>query len=113
MRSGLHKKLAVLAVTVFSLLGLAVGPAAAAERDFAPPGCFAERYGILFGQGVSVSCLPGEGYGYRVIAHCSDGNVFWFAAGDFVPYGFGPATAECSGALLVPARVYTYHVDEI
>jgi hypothetical protein len=109
----MRKKLAVLAVAVFSLLVLSVVPAAAADRDFAPPGCFGERYGILFGQGVSVSCFPGEGYGYRVIAHCASGGAFWFVVGDFVPYGFGPAVAECSGALLVPARVTGYQVDEI
>jgi hypothetical protein len=109
----MRRKLAVLAVAVFSLLGLSVVPAAAAGGDFAPPGCFGERYGILFGQGVSVSCFPGEGYGYRVIAHCANGNAFWFVVGDFVPYGFGPAVSECSGGLLVPARVVTYQVDEI
>jgi hypothetical protein len=109
----MRRKLAVLAVAVFSLFGLSVVPAAAAGGDFAPPGCFGERYGTLFGQGVSVSCFPGEGYGYRVLAHCSNGNAFWFVTGDFVPYGFGPAVAECTGALLVPARVVAYQVDEI
>jgi len=43
----------------------------------------------------------------------SNDTAFWFAAGDFVPYGFGPAVAECAGALLVPARVVAYQVDEI
>jgi hypothetical protein len=109
----MRRKLAVLAIAAFSLFGLSVGPAAAADRDFAPPGCFGERYGVLFGQGIAVSCYPGEGYGYRVIAHCSNGSAFWFSIGDFVPYGFGPAVAECSGALLVPAQVVAYHVDDI
>ncbi|MEQ0564046.1 hypothetical protein ABJI51_33615 [Amycolatopsis sp. NEAU-NG30] len=107
------RKWAVFAIAVFSLFGLSVVPAAAAGGDFAPPGCFGERYGILFGQGISVSCFPGEGYGYRVIAHCSTGSAFWYVVGDPVPYGFGPAVAECSGALLVPARVVAYRVDEI
>jgi hypothetical protein len=107
----MRRKLAALAVVVFSLFGLTVGTAAGS--DFAPPRCFGERYGILFGQGVSVSCFPGEGYGYRVIARCTTGSAFWFVVGDFVPYGFGPAFAECSGALLVPAGVAGYQVDEI
>lgn len=109
----MRRKLAVFGIAVLSLFGLSVVPAAAAGDDFTPPGCFGERYGILFGQGVSVSCLPGKGYGYRVIAYCSNGSAFWFSAGQFVPYGFGPAVAECSGALLVPAQVVAYHVDEI
>jgi len=109
----MRRKCAVFAIAVFSLFGLSVVPAAAATGDFAPPGCFGERYGTLFGQGVSVSCFPGEGYGYRVLAHCSNGSAFWLVAGLPVPYGFGPAFAECSGALLVPAHVIAYRVDEI
>lgn len=109
----MRRKLAVLAVSVFSLLGLSALPAAAAGGDPAPPRCAAERYGILFGEGVAVSCLPGAGTGYRVLAHCWDGHALWLTAGNFVPYGYGPATAECAGALLVPARVYTFHVEEI
>ncbi|MEV6899933.1 hypothetical protein [Amycolatopsis sp. NPDC051372] len=109
----MRRKLLVLAAVLFSLLGLSAVPAAASGDQFAPASCFGERYSIFFGQGISVSCLPGEGHGYRVIAHCASGNAFWLAAGDFVPYGFGPATAECNGALLVPASVVAYQVDEI
>jgi len=43
----------------------------------------------------------------------SNDTAFWFVASDFGPYGFGPAVAECAGALLVPARVVAYQVDEI
>lgn len=109
----MRRKIAVLAIAVFSLFGLSVGSAAAAGGDFAPPGCFGERYGVLFGQGVSVSCFPGTGYGYRVIAQCASGSAYWFVAGMPVPYGFGPAVAECSGGLLVPASVVAYRVVEI
>ncbi|EOD62087.1 hypothetical protein [Amycolatopsis vancoresmycina] len=109
----MRRKWIVFSIAVLSLFGLSAGPAAASGRDFAPPGCFGERYGILFGQGVSVSCFPGTGYGYRVLAHCTSGSAFWFVAGLPVPYGFGPAVAECSGDLLVPARLVAYQVDEI
>ncbi|MEV5719171.1 hypothetical protein AB0L41_35235 [Amycolatopsis mediterranei] len=109
----MRRKCAVFAIAVFSLFGLSVVPAAAATGAVAPPGCLGERYGTLFGQGVSVSCFPGEGYGYRVIAYCANGSAFWLAAGLPVPYGFGPAVAECSGALFVPAQVVAYRVDEI
>ncbi|MEU4251720.1 hypothetical protein AB0F15_30320 [Amycolatopsis sp. NPDC026612] len=109
----MRRKWAVFAIAVLSLFGLSAGPAVAAGGDFAPPGCFGERYGILFGQGVSISCFPGEGYGYRVIAHCANGSAFWLVVGLPVPYGFGPAIAECSGALFVPAQVVGYHIDEI
>ncbi|WP_410642834.1 hypothetical protein [Amycolatopsis sp. lyj-346] len=109
----MRRKCSVFAIAVFSLLGLSAVPAAAGTGDFAPPGCFAERYGILFGQGVSVSCFPGESYGYRVIAHCANGSAFWLVAGLPVPYGFGPAVAECAGVLFVPAQVVAYRVHEI
>jgi hypothetical protein len=109
----MRRKCAVFAIAVLSLFGLSVVPAAAATGASAPPGCFGERYGTLFGQGVSVSCFPGGGYGYRVIASCANGSAFWLAAGLPVPYGFGPAVAECSGALFAPARVVAYQVAEI
>ena len=54
----MRRKLAVLGVAVFSLFGLSVVPAAAAGGDFAPPGCFAERYGTLFGAGRVGQLLP-------------------------------------------------------
>ena len=107
------RKMAVMAVAVFSVLGLAAVPASAAGGDFPPPGCFGDRYSVPFGQGVSVTCYPGAGYGYRVIARCANGSSFWFSAGDFVPYGLGPAYAECVGGLLFPAWVAGYRVDEI
>ncbi|MET8847438.1 hypothetical protein [Amycolatopsis sp. NPDC004625] len=109
----MRRKWAVLSIAVLSLVGLSAAPAAASGGDFAPPGCFGERYGILFGQGVSVSCFPGAGYGYRVIAHCTTGSAFWFVVGRPVPYGFGPAVAECEGSLLAPVELVAYQVDEI
>jgi hypothetical protein len=105
------RKTAGLTITVLSLFFLAVAPASASEPAQPPPGCFGNFYGIFLGQAVAVNCgYPGEGYGYRAIAHCTSGGTFWFSAGTFVPFGFGPSVAECEGGLLSPAAVGGYHV---
>jgi hypothetical protein len=107
------RKIAGFTISALALLCLAAAPASAsaAGPDQPPAGCFGNYYGIFLGQAVAVNCgYPGEGYGYRAIAHCTSGGTFWFSAGTFVPYGFGPSVAECEGGLLSPAAVGGYHV---
>jgi hypothetical protein len=108
----MKRKIAGLAASIIALTCLAAAPASAAGASQGGEGCFSERYGILFGEGVAVNCGFGEGDGYRVVAHCTSGSTFWFSLGSYVPYGFGPSVAECEGGLLTPAVVGGYHVIE-
>ncbi|MEC3977676.1 hypothetical protein [Amycolatopsis sp. H20-H5] len=108
----MRRKTAGLTVAILSLLCLAAAPASASGGDQYPPGCFSQLYSIYFGQAIAVNCgdYPTEGYGYRVVAHCTSGSTFWFSYGTFVPFGFGPSVAECEGGLLTTAAVGGYHV---
>src|SRR5215217_7975462 len=101
----MRRKTAGLTLAILSLFCLAAAPASAENKEQAPPGCFGQLYSVFFGQGVAVNCAssPPEGYGYRVVAHCTSGSTFWFSAGTFVPYGFGPSAAECEFGLLTSA----------
>ncbi|MFI5563408.1 hypothetical protein ACIA2T_29350 [Amycolatopsis japonica] len=112
----MKKKIAALVMAAFSAAGfLAASPAAAAtEGQFPPYGCDSSRYGILFGEGISMTCfsLRRHSETYRVVAHCASGSSFWYTVGHWVPIGFGPSTAECHGALLSSAYVAGYHVDD-
>ncbi|HKN56113.1 MAG TPA: hypothetical protein VJX66_26695 [Amycolatopsis sp.] len=107
----MHRKTAGLLVAVLSLLGLSILPAAA-DAQTGPPGCGVLRYHALFGQRIAATCPPGKGFGYHVIAHCSDGHAVWQDSGPVVVYGFGPSVAECSGTLLHPAWVTGYDIFE-
>ncbi|QWF83256.1 hypothetical protein [Amycolatopsis sp. CA-230715] len=114
----MKRRIAGLAFGALSLLFVAAAPASAspepggvsATRSY--PGCFGERYDIVFGEAIAVRCGAGAGgdYGYRVVAHCSAGSAYWYSLGTFVPHGFGPSVAECQGGLLSPAFVGGYHV---
>jgi hypothetical protein len=100
---------------LLSLLCVVSAPASASSADSAPPRCLGNRYDVLFGQAIALSCgydPASSKYEYRTIAHCTNGSTFWFTVGDFMPYGFGPSTAECVGGLLQPAWVAGYHIDE-
>ncbi|WP_040405510.1 hypothetical protein [Amycolatopsis nigrescens] len=110
----MRRKAAGLLFGILSLLCIAAAPASAAESDSPPPGCFADRYGLLFGQGIAVTCDYSFGpyEMYQVIAHCSTGGTYWYSRGSWVPYGFGPSVAECHGGLLNTAGVVGYHVNE-
>ncbi|MFJ8909905.1 hypothetical protein [Amycolatopsis sp. NPDC102389] len=112
----MKKRIAALAMAAFSAAGfLAASPAVAATADKGPPyACASDRYGALFGEGISLTCfdLPGNSDIYRVVAHCASGSSYWYAVGDWVPVGFGPSSAECHGALLSSAYVAGYHVDD-
>ncbi|WP_410653123.1 hypothetical protein [Amycolatopsis sp. cmx-4-54] len=112
----MRKKNAALVLAAFSAAGiLAASPAsAAAEGEFPPYGCDADRYGILFGEGISLACfaLRGHSETYRVVAHCASGSSYWYTVGQWVPVGFGPSRAECHGALLSSANVAGYQVDD-
>jgi len=112
----MKKKIAALVLAALSAAGtLAASPASAAtESKFPPYGCDSSRYGLLFGEGISMTCfsLPRPSDSYRVVAHCASGSSFWYTAGHWVPRGFGPSTAECHGGLLSNAYVAGYHVDD-
>lgn len=68
------------------------------------------QYNVLFGQIVEANCNPDKGFGYHVVAHCSDGHALWYTTGSVVLYGFGPATAKCAGELLHRAWLTGYEV---
>lgn len=112
----MKKKIAGLVLAALSAAGFLAGTPASAATDsqFPPPGCDSYRYGLLFGEGVSLSCfsLRGPSDTYRVVAHCTSGSSYWFTVGHWVPLGFGPSSAECRGGLLSNAYVAGYHVDE-
>jgi hypothetical protein len=107
----MRRKAAILFASVLFLLGLGLTPASAANAAPKQEGCFAQTYAVVFGSAIAVSCGSGEGVGYRVVAHCTDGSAFWFALGTFVPYDFGPSVAKCEGGLLSPAAVGGYHLS--
>lgn len=112
----MKKKIAALALAALSAAGILAGSPAAAATDskFPPYGCDSNRFGILFGEGISTTCfsLPRHSATYRVVAHCASGSSFWYTFGHWVPEGFGPSTAECRGGLLSSAYVAGYHVDD-
>ncbi|ANN19224.1 hypothetical protein SD37_28810 [Amycolatopsis orientalis] len=112
----MKKKIAALAMAAFSAAGFLAGPPASAATDsqFPPYGCDSGRYGLLFGEGISLTCfsLPHPAQTYRVVAHCASGSSYWYTVGYWVPLGFGPSSAECRGALLSNAYVAGYHVDD-
>lgn len=116
----MKRRIAGLAFSALSLLILAAAPAAAASESSSAsaagpyPGCFGERYNIIGGEAIAVTCgaTAGGDYGYRAVAHCSAGGTYWYSLGTFVPHGFGPSVAECAGGLLSHAFVGGYHVIE-
>ncbi|MFD8492936.1 hypothetical protein [Amycolatopsis sp. NPDC059657] len=109
----MYKKTAgLLAAGILSMTSSVAAPAAGAADDFPPPGCLTALYGVFLGQGVQMTCysLPDPSRMYQVVAHCQSGSSYWYTAGNLVPLGFGPSTAECNGGLLWSAHVAGFHV---
>ena len=112
----MRRKIGGMAAAITCLL-LFLTPATASAQgsDPVPANCLGMGYSVLFGEGIAVTCgfPPRGGSGYAVVAHCTTGDAFWLQVGSFVPYGYGPSVAECSGSLLHNAWVAGYHVTGI
>jgi hypothetical protein len=99
---------------VFMLMLIGFTPAAHAGQDESPPAvCVGLRYGILFGEGIAVTCPASRqpAQMYRAVAYCATGTAMWHQFGTWVQPGFGPSAVACQGNLLSGAQVVGYEVE--